>query len=123
MDYTTLGRHIVADFWHLKDDSMYAIDILLKLVVDSINKSGARIISVQYCTFEPTGLTILVFLEESHFSLHTYPEKEYVAIDCYTCGHTNPELSVDYLANILQPKKKYIKHLLRGDGLIRDTMK
>lgn len=35
--------------------------------------------------FEPQGFSLLYLLSESHLSIHTFPEKNYVAIDLYTC--------------------------------------
>jgi len=34
---------------------------------------------------ESNGFTILFLLEESHLSLHTFPERNYAAFDLYTC--------------------------------------
>jgi S-adenosylmethionine decarboxylase len=36
--------------------------------------------------FEPIGATMLYLLSESHLSIHTYPEKNYCAIDVYCCN-------------------------------------
>lgn len=35
--------------------------------------------------FEPQGYTFILLLAESHFSIHTFPEDNYVSIDLYTC--------------------------------------
>jgi S-adenosylmethionine decarboxylase len=35
--------------------------------------------------FEPHGLSIIYMLSESHISIHTFPEKHYLAFDIYTC--------------------------------------
>ena len=35
-------------------------------------------------------------LSESHLSIHTYPERGFAALDCYTCGETvDPQLAID----------------------------
>jgi S-adenosylmethionine decarboxylase len=36
--------------------------------------------------FEPSGVTILLLLAESHVSLHTYPEEGRAFFDAFTCG-------------------------------------
>ena len=35
--------------------------------------------------FHPEGLSILYLLSESHLSIHTFPERSYIAFDLYTC--------------------------------------
>ena len=35
--------------------------------------------------FQPQGYTALFLLSESHLSVHTFPEKNYIAFDLYTC--------------------------------------
>ena len=67
--------------------------------------------------FEPQGATVLVMLSESHLSIHTYPERGFAAIDCYTCGETvDPQLAIDYLVSVLRPEKVFAKKLTRGIG-------
>lgn len=73
--------------------------------------------SVQSKQFEPQGATVLVLLSESHLSIHTYPERGFAAIDCYTCGETvDPQIAIDYLVRVLKPEKTYAKKLIRGLG-------
>lgn len=56
-------------------------------------------------------------LSESHLSIHTYPERGFAAIDCYTCGETvDPQLAIDYLVSVLKPERTYAKKLIRGLG-------
>lgn len=60
---------------------------------------------------------MLVLLSESHLSIHTYPEKGFAALDCYTCGETvDPQLAIDYMLAVLKPKTSYAKKLVRGMG-------
>ena len=62
--------------------------------------------------FEPQGCTILYMLSESHISIHTFPEKSYIAFDLYTCrSYENeyicPYLEIyDYLIYQLDAKKE-----------------
>jgi S-adenosylmethionine decarboxylase len=51
-----------------------------------LRKAMAQVLSVIDKKFDPNGCTILILLSESHLSIHTYPEEEFAAIDCYTCG-------------------------------------
>lgn len=119
MGYSTFGRHVVLDTWggdaHLLND----LDELRAHMIQAAEASGATILSVQAKQFSPQGVTVLVLLSESHLSIHTYPEKGFAAIDCYTCGTTvDPEVSIEYLIRILKPHKTYAKKITRGEGVM-----
>ncbi|MBC2632273.1 adenosylmethionine decarboxylase, partial [Salmonella enterica subsp. enterica serovar Enteritidis] len=92
-------------------------EVLQAHMVDAAEACGATVMSVQAKQFEPQGATVLVLLSESHLSIHTYPERGFAAIDCYTCGETvDPQLAIDYLVSVLKPEKTYAKKLVRGLG-------
>jgi S-adenosylmethionine/arginine decarboxylase-like enzyme len=37
--------------------------------------------------FYPQGCSFIFLLSESHLSVHTFPEKKYLAFDLYTCRY------------------------------------
>ena len=61
----------------------------------------------------------MVLLSESHLSIHTYPEKGFAALDCYTCGHeVDPAVAIRYMMDVLKPTQAFEKVMRRGDGPI-----
>jgi S-adenosylmethionine decarboxylase len=95
-------------------------ELLQSHMVEAAEACGATVLSVQAKQFEPQGATVLVLLSESHLSIHTYPEKGFAAIDCYTCGETvDPQAAIDYLVAVLKPERTYAKKLVRGIGEMR----
>ena len=52
------------------------------------------------------GISGVAVLAESHISVHTWPERNYIAFDIFMCGDTNPELVCRIFNKILNPKKK-----------------
>jgi S-adenosylmethionine decarboxylase len=119
MEYSTFGRHIIVDMWGIDTALLNDCEFLQKHLVTAANTCGATVLSVESKTFQPSGVTILVLLSESHISIHTYPEKQFAAIDCYTCGtKVDPQQAIDYILPKLNPKQLYIKRLTRGLGEI-----
>ncbi|MDC2866148.1 adenosylmethionine decarboxylase [Bacillus sp. BP-3] len=117
MEYSTFGRHILVDLWEV--DAVFLDDqpFLQKHLITAANICGATVLSVDARTFQPSGTTILILLSESHISIHTYPEKGFAAIDCYTCGtKADPQKAIDYVISILKPKQLYTKRFTRGLG-------
>ncbi len=119
VEYSTFGRHVAVDTWGVQFEKLNDSDWLQAHMVEAAEASGATVLSVQAKQFEPQGATVLVMLSESHLSIHTYPERGFAAIDCYTCGETvDPQVAIDYLVSVLRPNKTYAKKLVRGVGEI-----
>lgn len=118
-EYSTFGRHVAVDTWGANSNLLNDVKFLEEMLVTAANKSGATVLSLQSKQFEPQGATVLVLLSESHISIHTYPEKGFAALDCYTCGETvDPQIAMDYMLEVLKPEKAYPKMLKRGEGPI-----
>jgi S-adenosylmethionine decarboxylase len=117
MEYSTFGRHIAIDTWGVDFDLLNNADLLQHHMIEAAEACGATILSVQAKQFEPQGATVLVLLSESHISIHTYPEKGFAALDCYTCGETvDPEVAIEFMVKALKPGKVYARKLIRGLG-------
>jgi S-adenosylmethionine decarboxylase len=117
MEYSTFGRHVAVDTWGVDFDLLNNAEWLQAQMIEAAEVSGATVLSVQSKQFEPQGATVLVLLSESHLSIHTYPEKGFAAIDCYTCGETvDPQTAIDYLVSVLKPETAHAKKLIRGIG-------
>jgi len=117
MEYSTFGRHVAVDTWGVDFNLLNNAEYLEAQMVEAAEACGATVMSVQSKQFDPQGATVLVLLSESHLSIHTYPERGFAAIDCYTCGETvDPQLAIDYLVSVLKPEETYAKKLVRGLG-------
>lgn len=113
--FSTKGTHFFIDLWEPKDNNMLNELEYMKYTLESaIHISGAHIVSCQSKAFDPMGLTILFLLEESHASIHTYPESGYAALDLFTCGDINPESSIGYLIDAMQPAHYTMQRVERG---------
>jgi len=51
------------------------------------------------------GVTGVLVLQESHMTIHTWPEYGYAALDVFMCGQAQPQLAVACLIEQLQPKQ------------------
>ena len=62
--------------------------------------------------FNPQGLSLIYILAESHISIHTWEEHNYISIDIYTCGKVNPEHTLNEFLksfNITHSNKQIIQ--------------
>lgn len=120
MEHSTFGRHVAVDAWGIDPEVLNNAGLLEAHLVEAAEACGATILSMQSRQFEAQeGAAVLVMLSESHLSIHTYPERGFAAIDCYTCGEmVDPQAAIDYLVSVLEPEKTYAKKLVRGMGEI-----
>jgi S-adenosylmethionine decarboxylase len=56
----------------------------------------------------------LYLLAESHLSFHSWPEYNFIAIDCFTCGLCDTEKIIDDIVNYLEPGYIEKKIIIRG---------
>ena len=120
MEYSTFGRHVAVDTWGVDYDLLNDAEWLQAQMVEAAEVCGATVMSVQSKQFEPQGATVLVLLSESHLSIHTYPEKGFAALDCYTCGDSvDPQRAIDHMISVLKPERVHGKKLIRGLGEIQ----
>ena len=60
------------------------------------------------------GISGFVMIAESHISIHTFPEKDYVFIDVFSCKGFDVENAVKLLTNAFDAKKYTKKVVKRG---------
>ena len=113
MDYSTFGRHVAVDTWGGDFELLNNTEWLQAQMIEAAEVCGATVLSVQSHAFEPQGATVLVLLSESHISIHTYPERGFAALDCYTCGESiDPQLAIDHMISVLKPETVYALSLI-----------
>ena len=86
------------------------------LLQRAVEAAGVELLSMQVREFEPQGLTAFCLLSESHLAVHTWPERDYVGIDLFTCGkNCQPEKAIDLLVSELAPRSHEVRNLIRGE--------
>lgn len=80
------GKHLICDFKNIENKELLNSIEHLKGMCKTICKTHDFAI-LQECEhlFTPIGCTFLFLLSESHLSVHTFPEKNYISFDLYTC--------------------------------------
>jgi S-adenosylmethionine decarboxylase len=80
------GKHLIIDIKNIKNQDIINDIDKLKKIMDSIcEKYDFNVLQKIEHQFEPQGISIIYLLSESHITIHTFPEKKYIAFDLYTC--------------------------------------
>jgi S-adenosylmethionine decarboxylase len=107
------GVHLVIELWQAQNlDNIEAIDrILRRAVIDC----GATLLNMHLHEFTPNGgISGVGVLQESHISIHTWPELEYAALDLFVCGTLDPYEALPALKAGFKPGKLQLTELKRG---------
>jgi S-adenosylmethionine decarboxylase len=107
------GMHLLVDLWgasNLTDPAM--IDGALR---EAAEAAGATILHSHFHHFGPDGgVSGVLVLAESHISIHTWPERDFAAIDVFMCGACDPYLSLPALRNAFAPTSEQLGEQRRG---------
>ncbi len=95
------GAHIVLDYTGYAPQVPNDGQWMLERMRAAVAKSGAREVHAHVEEFDgavsPPGFAAVVLLDESHISAHCYSDRGWLAIDCFTCGKTDPARIADVL--------------------------
>lgn len=110
-----LGIHTIVEFYGC-DKSIIQDSALVEQAFRKASEiSGATIVKTTFHHFNPHGISGVVVIAESHFSVHTWPEYGYAAIDFFSCSKdVNVDRAIEYLEEVLKPKHVSRLDLKRG---------
>jgi S-adenosylmethionine decarboxylase len=101
-----MGVHVLAKLEGCPSELIERESALKDIMLKTAKEAGYNIVGSSFHQFEPSGATGVLLLAESHFSIHTWPEKDLVAVDIFTCGNEgDAKLGFDILCKYLKPKK------------------
>ena len=113
-----LGTHILIDLYGCDSDRLNDLDFLRQISIEGVRRSGATILGEQFKRFAPQGVSGVVIIAESHFTLHSWPEHAYMGMDYFTCSdRTNIDTAISYFKEMLSPEKVDIIRHVRGKDL------
>lgn len=99
-----MAKHLVADLYgcgKMIDD----VEAVKEASHKAIEYVGANIVEECIHEFEPIGITYFAVITTSHFSVHTWPEYGYAAIDVFSCTDTVVEGITDKLKELFEAKE------------------
>lgn len=99
-----LGKHCFLSLYDCNRSLLDDREFLVKMVEEAAEVSGATVVQTIFKKFEPQGVTVLTLLEESHISIHTWPESGEAAVDIFTCGQKcKPAKGAEFIVDKLDP--------------------
>ena len=107
------GGHLLLDLWGARNlTDPERIETALR---EAAGAAGATILHCHLHQFgDGGGVSGVLVLAESHISIHTWPERDFAAIDIFMCGACDPHKSVPVLQQAFQPADLRISEHRRG---------
>jgi S-adenosylmethionine decarboxylase len=118
----TQGRHLLAEYSGCDADVLNDLERVETLMKRAAEASGTTIVATVFHPFTPQGVSGVVVVEESHLSIHTWPEHGYAAVDFFTCGEGDPELAHAVLREGLMAQQAEIMMVDRGKASGRSAL-
>ncbi|MEE9327734.1 MAG: adenosylmethionine decarboxylase [Cocleimonas sp.] len=107
------GTHLILDCWGAS--RLSDINHIESALRDAVNVTGATLLHIHLHHFTPNGgVSGVAVLAESHISIHTWPERDYAALDIFMCGETQPEKAIAIFEKAFQADSIKVTSLQRG---------
>jgi S-adenosylmethionine decarboxylase len=106
------GVHLIIDLHGAK--RLNDIDHIETTLRHCIEAAKATLLHIHLHHFQPSGVSGVAVLAESHISIHTWPEAGYAALDVFMCGAAEPDKCIPVLREAFSAKRVGVNELLRG---------
>jgi S-adenosylmethionine decarboxylase len=106
------GVHLIVDLHGAKRlNDIEHIEATLRRCVEA---ASATLLHIHLHHFQPSGVSGVAVLAESHISIHTWPEIGYAALDVFMCGSADPDKCIPVLREAFAAERVGVNELLRG---------
>ncbi|WP_448382921.1 adenosylmethionine decarboxylase [Desulfosoma sp.] len=111
----SLGKHLIVELYDCDFGLINDVSQVEKILVEAVAISKATIVQPVFHQFSPHGVSGVVVIAESHFTIHTWPEYGYCALDIFTCGELiDSDASLDYLKQAFKAGSLSVMEIKRG---------
>ncbi len=106
------GVHLIVDLHGAQ--RLNDIDHIEATLRRCIEAARATLLHIHLHHFQPSGVSGVAVLAESHISIHTWPEAGYAALDIFMCGSAEPDNCIPVLREAFSAKRVDVNEILRG---------
>lgn len=101
-----MAIQLMVDLYECESDIIDDMGKIKNISRDILKDLKTEIVEECCHKFKPVGITYIAVITTSHFSIHTWPENNYVAVDIFSCNKDLPEVLGEKLAKAFNAKYK-----------------
>ena len=110
-----LGTHVLVEMFGCDPSTLKDKEFVGKALIRSAEESNAHIVATYFHQFQPYGVSGAVIIEESHFTIHTWPEHGFAAVDLFYCSEdVDIERAIEVLVEEFKPDSITTFEVKRG---------
>jgi S-adenosylmethionine decarboxylase len=113
------GVHLIVDLHGAK--RLNDIDHIEATLRRCVEAARATLLHIHLHHFQPSGVSGVAVLAESHISIHTWPEAGYAALDIFMCGSAEPDNCIPVLREAFAAKRVDVNEILRGQETLQEA--
>lgn len=87
---------------------------LTSLTAAAVTEASGHVLDASHVIFPNGAITLVLILAESHLTIHTWPEEQFIAIDLFSCGAIEGQAVITGLARRLKLEHVSVRTLGRG---------
>jgi len=119
----TKARHLLVEYEGCDAVLLDDLDRVREILREAAEAAGATVVAEAFHRYRPQGVTGVLVIEESHLSVHTWPEHGFAALDFYTCGDCVPERADAVLRRELGATRAEVMLVERGLRVVGEAMR
>lgn len=115
------GPHLILEAYGCPKDRLADLNLVCQVLEEYPAKLNMTKIMPPYVfrynggdVPEDWGVSGVVLIAESHISIHSFPEKQFVTLDIFSCRDFVIEDAIEYFVSVFQPEHYEQQLLQRG---------
>ena len=111
----SFGAHFIIELINCPPDRLAKVPETQQIMIEVVKRSKSKMVGSCFHQFEPQGASGVILIQESHFSVHTWPEEGYAAADIFTCGEEmDPYIAIEVLKEKFGAGEVRYQKIIRG---------
>ncbi len=117
-----IGKHVFGNLYDIEEKYLKDLQFLKTTMIEAAKIGNLHIIELIEKQFNVMnspdlgGVSLIALIEESHISLHTWPESRYATLDIYSCGpQSDPDAAFKHIIYTLKPKSYSLYNVDRSN--------
>lgn len=111
-----MAQQLLVDLYGCDRGTLDDAEAIRAIAHDAIGAIGSSVVTECFHKFEPIGVSYIAVISTSHFSVHTWPEYGYAAIDVFSCAKEVPEGITNFLYEAFGASGKSVSAVTRDIG-------